>query len=136
MLPIEDRDLLTQAMVGLNVDADTIATLMASFDAAAERVESDPVPVIHATSFGGSVTGGYRLATNVEMAQSDIADELKKMAAGLRGMGVAVRQFDKDVTQTTEQTVATARLIEASTDCVAAPSFNSGSCSLPTDTKG
>ena len=43
MLPLEDRELLTQTMVGLNVDADTIATLMESFDQAAEGLEADPI---------------------------------------------------------------------------------------------
>lgn len=133
MLPIEDRALLTQTMVGLNVDADTIATLMESFDLAAEGLESDPIAPVPQALFGDSYTGGYRLATNAQMAHNAVAEELTKMAAGLRGMGTSVRQFGEDVDQTTEQTGATMRLFTASTECVAAPTFNTGSCSLPTD---
>lgn len=133
MLPIEDRALLTQTMVGLNVDADTIATLMESFDLAAEGLESDPIAPVPGVLFGDSYTGGYRLATNAQMAHVAVAEELTKMAAGLRGMGASVREFGDDVVRTTEQTDATMRLFTASTECVAAPTFDTGSCSLPTD---
>ena len=133
MLPIEDRSLLTQTMVGLNVDADTIATLMESFDLAAEGLEADPIAPVPGALFGDSYTGGYRLATNAQMAHAEVADELTKMAAGLRGMGESVRQFGNDVDITTQQTDATMRLFTASTECVAAPTFDTGSCSLPTD---
>lgn len=133
MLPIEDRDLLTQTMVGLNVDSDTIAMLMESFDLVAADLESNPLAPVPAPSFGDSYTGGYRLATNAQMAHSEIGAELIKMAQGIRGMGESLVAFDNDMTATTEQTTATMRLYEASTECVAAPTFNSGSCALPTD---
>lgn len=136
MLPIEDREMLTQTMVGLNVDAATIATLMDSFDQAAEKVESDPISPVPGALFGDSYTGGHRLATNAQMAHTEVAVELKKMAAGLRGMGKSLAAFEADVTTTTEQTVGTMRLFEASTECIAAPTFNGGSCSLPIDTEG
>jgi len=132
MLPIEDRELLTQTMVGLNVDPDTIATLMSSFDIAAEGLTENPVAPVPGSSFGESYTGGYRLATNAEMAHKAIAEELKKMAAGLRGMGESLGAFRDDVVATTEQTQSTMRLFESSTECVTAPTFNGGSCSIPT----
>ena len=135
MLPIEDRELLTQTMVGLNVDPETIATLMESFDLAAEGLESDPIAPVPDASFGGSYTGGHRLATNAQMAHDAVAEELTKMAAGLRGMAVSLTQFKDDVVTTTEQTQATMRLFQASTECVSAPTFDSGSCSLPTDSE-
>lgn len=135
MLPIEDRDLLTQTMVGLNVDPDTIAILLSSFDQAAEGLESDPLAPVPGASFGDSYTGGYRLATNAQMAHTEVANELKKTAAGLRGMGESLSQFTSDIVSTTEQTTATMRLYEASTECVSAPTFNSGSCSLPTNSE-
>jgi hypothetical protein len=135
MLPLEDRELLTQTMVGLNIDADTISSLMSSFDKAAEGVESDTVTPVTSSSFGDSYTGGYRLGTNVEMAHQAVAEELKKMAAGLRGMSSSVEAFGRDMERTTEQTQATMNLIQASTECVAAPTFSSNTCSLPTDTQ-
>jgi len=133
MLPLEDRELLNQTMVGLNIDPDTIASLMTSFDHAAEGLEADPITPVPTTSFGESYTGGYRLGTNVEMAHTAVAEELKKMIAGLRGMGTSVEAFSKDMERTTEQTAATMNLIEASTACVAAPTFNDSSCQLPTE---
>lgn len=133
MLPLEDRELLTQTMVGLNIDPGTISSLMSSFDLAAEGVESDPVMAVRSASFGDSYTGGYRLGTNAEMAHKAVADELKKVAAGLRAMGESVREVGKDMQRTTEQAVATANRITAATDCVAAPTFSSNQCTLPTE---
>lgn len=133
MLPLEDRELLNQTMVGLNIDPETISSLMSSFDKAAEGVESHPIAPVHSAAFGDSYTGGYRLGTNAEMAHAAVADALKQVAAGLRGMGTSVEAFSKDVERTTEQTVATMNLIQSSTDCVAAPTFSSSQCSLPTE---
>lgn len=133
MLPLEDRELLNQTMVGLNIDPETIASLMTSFDHAADGVESDPITPVPTTSFGESYSGGYRLATNVAMAHQAAGGELKKVVAGLRGMGTSVQEFGKDMERTTEQTTATMNLIQASTDCVAAPDFNSNQCTLPTE---
>lgn len=133
MLPLEDRELLNQTMVGLNIDPETIASLMTSFDHAAEGLEADPITPVPTTSFGDSYTGGYRLGTNVEMAHQAGGEELKKMVAGLRGMGTSVQEFSKDMERTTEQTTATMNLIRSSTDCVAAPDFSSSQCTLPTE---
>ena len=133
MLPLEDRELLNQTMVGLNIDPETIASLMTSFDHAAEGLEADPITPVPTTSFGESYTGGYRLGTNVEMAHKAVGEELKKMIAGLRGLGTSVEAFSKDMERTTEQTTATMNLIQASTDCVAAPDFSSDQCTLPTE---
>ena len=135
MLPLEDRELLTQTMVGLNVDPDTIATLMSSFDQAAEGLEADPIAPVPGASFGDSYTGGYRLATNAQMAHTEVAKELTKMALGLRGMGESLGKFTSDIVTTTEQTTATMRQFESSAECVSAPTFNSGSCALPTDSE-
>lgn len=132
MLPLEDRELLTQTMVGLNIDPGTISSLMASFDHAADGVEADPVTPVHSASFGDSYTGGYRLGTNAEMAHTAVAQELKKVAAGLRAMGESVGEVGKDMQRTTEQSVATANRITAATGCVAAPTFSSNQCTLPT----
>lgn len=133
MLPLEDRELLNQTMVGLNIDPETISSLMASFDTAAEGVESNPIAVVHSAAFGDSYTGGYRLGTNAELAHAAVADALKKLAAGLRGMGSSVQEFSRDVDRTTEQTASTMNRFQTSTDCVAAPTFSSDQCSLPTE---
>ena len=133
MLPLEDRELLNQTMVGLNIDPDTISSLMSSFDKAAEGVESNPVMPVQSASFGDSYTGGYRLGTNAEMAHQAVAEALLKMAAGLREMADSVGEFALDIEKTTEQTQATMNRIQAATDCVAAPTFSSDQCTLPTE---
>ena len=133
MLPLEDRELLNQTMVGLNIDPETISSLMSSFDKAATGVESDPIAPVESALFGDSYTGGYRLGTNAEMAHKAVAEELKKVAAGLRGMGTSVDAFRQDMETTTEQTTATMALIQSATDCVAAPDFTANQCTLPTE---
>lgn len=135
MRPLEDRELLTQTMVGLNIDPETISSLLDSFDKAAMGLESDPVAPVQGTSFGESFTGGYRLATNVQMAHDAVGAELDRMIAGLREMGASVQDFSNDVQKTTEQTVATVTRIEVATECIAAPDFTSSQCTLPTESQ-
>lgn len=133
MLPLEDRELLNQTMVGLNIDPETISSLMSSFDKAAEGVASNPVMPVQSASFGDSYTGGYRLGTNAEMAHQAVAQALLDMAAGLRQMASVFGEFTLDVEKTTEQTTATMHRIQVATDCVAAPTFSADQCSLPTE---
>ena len=133
MLPLEDRELLNQTLVGLNIDPETITSLMTSFDLAADGLVEDQITPVPITSFGESYTGGYRLGTNVDMAHQAVHDELKKIAVGLRGMGDSVAAFGKDMQTTTEQTAASMNLLDASTDCVAAPTFYTDQCTLPTE---
>lgn len=133
MLPLEDRELLNQTMVGLNIDPETIASLMSSFDHAAEGLEADPLVPVPPTVFGDSYTGGYRLGTNVEMAHKAVGEELNKMIAGLRGMGQSVGEVVADMQNVTDQTEATLTRIQSATDCVAAPDFSSNQCTLPAE---
>lgn len=133
MLPLADRELLTQTMVGLNVDAKTIESLMSSFDLAAEDLEANPIPAVASTTFGDSYTGGYRLATNVDMAHAAVHEALSQIVVGLRQMGESVGEFSNDVQQTTEQTVATMNQYTAATECVVSPEFVSTQCTIPTD---
>ena len=133
MLPLEDRELLNQTMLGLNIDPDTIASLLESFDTAASELDRDPIQAVPGSSFGESYTGGYRLATNVDMAHKAVKEELDKVIVGLREMASSVEAFTEDVQRTTDQTEATMVRFQQATDCVAAPTFNGGTCSLPTD---
>lgn len=135
MLPFEDRELLAQAMVGLNVDTHTIETLMASFDDAAAGLESKPLATVSGDSFGASHTGGYRLAANAQMAQEAVVHELKKMAAGLRGMGESVGEFSKDVENIDQVDVVAGKTLTVSTECVVSPTFDGGQCTLPTNSE-
>lgn len=133
MLPLEDRELLNQTLVGLNIDPETISSLMTSFDLAADGLVDDQITPVPITSFGESYTGGYRLGTNVEMAHQAVHDELIKIAVGLRGMGDSVAAIGKDMQTVTDQTTASMSRLEASTACVAAPTFYTDQCTLPTE---
>jgi hypothetical protein len=62
-----------------------------------------------------------------------VHDELKKIAAGLRVMGDSVGAFGNDMQTTTEQTTATMNRLGAATACVAAPTFSTDQCTLPTE---
>ena len=122
MLPLEDRELLNQTMVGLNIDPETISSLMSSFDKAAEGLEADPIAQVHSASFGDSYTGGYRLGTNAEMAHEAVAEELeadRRRAARHGHLRRGVRQ-GHGVARPSRR-LATMNLFEASTECVAAP---------------
>ena len=137
MLPLEDRELLDQTMVGLNIDPQTKQSLLASLDLAASGMEKDEVTSVQDAAFGDSFTGGYRLATNVRMAHETVAEALLEWAAGLRGMGGSVEAFVNDMETTTEQTQATMARLQASTDCIASPTFEAGAaCTLPTTDEG
>ncbi|MBS2939266.1 hypothetical protein KDN32_16105 [Nocardioides sp. J2M5] len=137
MLPLEDRELLNQTMLGLNIDPETTASLMASFDKAATGVEANPVAPVQSASFGDSYTGGYRLGTNVEMATQAVHDALLGLANGLRGMSSSMDELVKDVENTTEQTTATMIRFQQATDCVAPPTFApAASCTAPTTEEG
>ena len=91
MLPLEDRELLNQTMVGLNVDAKTIQSLMESFDLAAEDLEANPIPPVESATFGDSYTGGVRLAKNVDMAHHAVREELFPVQLIARGSTARAR---------------------------------------------
>ncbi len=136
MLPPDDRELLTQAMKGLNFDAASMQNLMGKFDLFAGSLEGDRVQAVSPTAFGGSYTGGQRLATNTTMAHEAVTNELQKMAVGLRAMGEAVQAISNDFENADDQSANTSVLFRNGTECVASPTFDGGQCSLPTNREG
>lgn len=131
MLPAEDRALLGDTMRGLNLDPETIDTLMSTLNTTAERIDPESVLNVNEAWFGGSHTGGYRLATNAGMADKAVREELAKMVAGIREMSKSVGQFAGDVAEVTESSMVTFKNYEAATECIAAPTFDGGQCALP-----
>lgn len=135
MLLPEDRALLGNTMKGLNLDADTVDTLMSTLDSTADRIDPESVLNVSEAWFGGSHTGGYRLATNAGMADKAVREELAKMVAGIRAMSESVGLFANDVTEVTEDSSTMFRNYQAATECIAAPTFDGGQCTLPTSSE-
>ena len=131
MLLPEDRALLGDTMKGLNLDTGTIDLLMSTLDSTADSIKPESVLNVSEAWFGGSHTGGYRLATNAGMADQAVREELTKMAAGIREMSTSVGQFASDVTGVTEDTRIMFTNYEAATECIAAQTFDGGQCTLP-----
>lgn len=136
MLLPEDRALLGDTMRGLNLDPDTIDTLMSTLDSTADKINPESVLNVSEAWFGGSHTGGYRLATNAGLADKAVREELTKMVTGIREMSKSVELFAHDVTQVTEDSAVTFRNYEVATECIAAPTFDGGQCSLPDSSGG
>lgn len=136
MLPPEDRELLTQAMNGLNFDPASAHNLMAKFDYFAGSLEENRFLAVPPAAFGGSYTGGQRLATNTEMAREAAYTELKKMADALRTMGESVGEIGKDFERVDDQSAATSSLYKSGTDGVGIPTFGGGQRRHSTNSEG
>lgn len=131
MLLPADRALLGDTMKGLNLDTDTIDTLMSTLDSTADSIKPQSVLNVSEGWFGGSHTGGYRLATNAAMADQAVREELGKMATGIRELADSVGLFASDVNDVTEDSRVMFTNYEAATECIAAPTFDGGQCTLP-----
>lgn len=130
-LPYEDRMLLGDVLVGINLDQATITEIMTMLEQEAETVH-DGVPVsVDGQWFGGSPTGAHRLAVNTGMAHDAMREEMAKLVAGLRGYKDNIRRHAEDMDLTDQDTAAVMTGIESSASCVVAPTFQS-QCSLPT----
>jgi hypothetical protein len=133
MLPLEDRVLLQNTLTGLNVNEDAITQIMSMLGETANDLAAKPVAGVSSSWFGHSHTGGHRLATNTSMAHQAVVEEMEKLVAGLRGYRDNIKKFADDVTDVDADAAAVMAGVETATACVAAPTFDGGQCSLPTD---
>ena len=106
MLPLEDRVLLQNALVSLSVEEELIAEIMSMLDTSADDLEATPTAAIDGSWFGGSHTGGHRLAANTHLAQQAVEEEMSKLVAALRGYRENIEIFADDV-RDTDETIAT-----------------------------
>ena len=131
-LPPEDQKLLQQAMDGLKLDPEAMGTLLSTLDTTTTEIEI-PVSGVKPAWFGQSFTGGYRLATNADLAHDAVRDELAKMVAGLTALSEGVGKFTNDMETVTDDTAVAFTQFYAATECVTAPTFDGGQCTLPTN---
>lgn len=102
MLPIEDQVLLQDTLVSLSVEDTVIEQIMSMLEDQEVQIAKDPLPEIQAGWFGGSHTGGYRLATNATQASVFVEHEIKSMLSGLQQYRQAVKEFAADMSDTDE----------------------------------
>lgn len=133
MLPLEDRILLQNTLTGLNVNQDVISEIMAMLGETATDLATNPVTGVHGGWFGSSHTGGHRLATNAGLAHQAVVEEMEKLVVGLRGYRDSIKRFADDVAGVDADSAVVMAGLESSTECVAAPTFGRGRCSVPTD---
>lgn len=135
MLPMEDRMLLEDVFHGIRLAPETIDEIMTMLDAEADSVHEGQPAEVDASWFGGSATGGHRLATNTTMAHQAIVEEMKDMVAGLRGYRDNIRLWAQDLTGADQDTATVLTGIETAAACVTSPTFDS-QCALPTEGEG
>ena len=132
MLPMEDRMLLEDVFRGIQLAPKTIEEIMTMLDAEAETMDSGKPLDVDGSWFGGSSTGGHRLATNTAMAHQAIVDEMKAMVAGLRGYRDNIRLWAQDLTDVDQDSATVMTGFETAAGCVTSPTFDT-QCTLPTE---
>ena len=116
----------------LNVPEQTIKDVMKMLEENADALENKNVNPINANAFGQS-SWGSQLGFDAGLAQKVVAKEVLEMVAGLRGYSQNIQRFAEDVTETDEESRVTLQGLQASTECVASPTFDApGQCTLPT----
>jgi hypothetical protein len=132
MLPMEDRMLLQDVFNGIQLAPETIDEIMTMLDAEAQTVDAGQPLDVDGSWFGGSSTGGHRLATNTAMAHQAIVTEMKDMVAGLRGYRDNIKLWAQDMTNVDQDIATVMTGFETAADCVTSPTFTT-QCSLPTE---
>lgn len=124
MLPLEDRVLLEDTLVSLSVEDSVIKELMTMLQTQEIELENNPPHTVQETWFGGSHSGGTRLAANAGEASLIVEAEMKNMIAGLAKYRELIGMFADDVKGTDESVAYVNRApladIEACTDLNAA----------------
>lgn len=134
MLPMEDRMLLEDVFRGIQLAPKTIDDIMTMLNAEAETMDAGKPVDVDGAWFGGSSTGGHRLATNTTMAHQAIVDEMKAMIAGLRGYRDNIRLWAEDLTDADQTSATVLTGFETAAGCVTSPTFDT-QCTLPTEGK-
>ena len=134
MLPLEDQVLLNDALHGMSVDPAVIAEIMTLLDTRADTLTTarDDMAPVPASWFGGSSTGGHRLATNANLARDAVIDELENMVKGLRAYAQEIAAFRNDVESTEAGIAAHLTAVQRTAECTTVPTIGAGQCGAPT----
>ncbi|MBA3781687.1 MAG: hypothetical protein H0X12_07525 [Nocardioides sp.] len=134
---MEDRVLLNETLEGLQLDPVVIAGIMEMLDSRAETLtEGRSLAPVPAGWFGDSHTGGYRLATNADMARDAAVLEFDNLIVGLRGYAMEIKAIRDDVVGTDEAISDHLVAVTNAADCTSVPTIGAGQCAAPTSTEG
>lgn len=131
MLPLEDRVLLEDTLVSLSVDDTVINDIRKMLSAQETEIENHPPHDVQPTWFGGSFTGGTRLATNASQASAIVESEMKNLIAGLRQYRELIEMYADDVRGTDESVVDTNVALTNAASCLDLDT--STTCAPPTE---
>ncbi len=118
MLPLEDRVLLEDTLVSLSVEESVITEIMTMLSNQEDTLASHPPYDVQPTWFGGSHSGGTRLATNASQASSIVESEMKNLIKGLRQHRESVAMFADDVRDTDESNAIGIANLQNSVNCM------------------
>lgn len=128
---MEDQALLQDTLVSLSINDTVIGQIMSMLRAQETELMENPLPEIQGTWFGGSYTGGYRLASNTMQAGTVVETELQNMLTGLRQYRTAIKEFADDVTDTDETIAVSMASIQNAADCT--DGNTATTCAPPTE---
>lgn len=116
MLPYEDRVLLEDALVSLSVEDRVIEDIKRILQVSETRL-GGPLPTITQSWFGGSDTGGHRLATNTGQASTVVETQLGDLLTALLEYRTAIKAYADDVKDTDEVIAISNRRLENAARC-------------------
>lgn len=91
------------ATAGVVIDRAELQRIVDDLDADSGDVRSAKPREIDPAWFGGSNTGGHRLATNATMAHAEALDAFREMAEGLAKYSEVINEFVEDMSGIDEQ---------------------------------
>jgi len=131
MLPMEDRVLLQDTLVSLSVDDTVIEQIMSMLEDQETQLRANPLSDIQPTWFGGSYTGGHRLATNATQANDVVGTEMEHMLAGLREYRTTIKIYAEDFQDTDQSNAIAMASLQNAVDCT--DGVPATTCAPPTE---
>ncbi|MFC4782851.1 hypothetical protein ACT8ZV_00120 [Nocardioides sp. MAHUQ-72] len=117
----------------LAVDPDVVRDILEMLESGADDLHAHPVGEVPDGAFGPG-TDAVDLAVNTAKAHRHVKEAMDDMVAGLRGFTVNIKDFAERAHVADDESATQLQALQASTTCVAAPSFSApSSCTLPTD---
>lgn len=91
------------ATAGVEIDRAELQRIVDDLDSKSGKVRESQPDEVDPSWFGGSHTGGHRLATNATMAHTEALEAFQEMAEGLEKYSQVIEEFVKDMGGVDEQ---------------------------------
>lgn len=91
------------ADAGVTIDRAELQRIVDDLYSDSDNVRDSKPDQVDPSWFGGSNTGGHRLATNATMAHAEALDAFREMAEGLEQYSQVIEQFVDDMEGIDEQ---------------------------------